>query len=94
MTLSENETRIFNSMREGILIIDTDGIIVFGNDAYRRFLNLEAGGDVGRAVKLQKEALAPGPEILKDILKPRIYACSVGSQIVVFLPQSPLDYLV
>ena len=44
MTLSEQEKLIFNAMNEGILIIDIDGIIVFANLAYRRFLNREAGG--------------------------------------------------
>ena len=33
MTLTEEMKQIFNAMREGILIIDTEGVIVFGNEA-------------------------------------------------------------
>ena len=68
MILSENEKRIFNAMREGIVVIDTDATIVFANDAYRRFLNLEAGGgDVGDLTGYPLRLLRPGarlPEVL------------------------------
>ena len=40
MTVSEEMRQVFNAMREGILISDTDGVIVFGNQAYRRFLKM------------------------------------------------------
>ena len=46
MELNEAARAAFNAMREGITIIDTDGIIVFGSTAYREFLNKEAGGDI------------------------------------------------
>ncbi len=69
MTLSEEMRQIFNAMREGILIIDTNGVIVFGNDAYRRFLTREGGGhDIGDIVGYRLRDLRPGarlPEVLK-----------------------------
>ena len=47
MELNAAARAAFDAMSEGITIIDTDGIIVFGNRAYRNFLNKEAGGDIG-----------------------------------------------
>ena len=47
MYLSDDARAVFEAMREGITIIDTEGRIVFGNRAYREFLNKEAGGDIG-----------------------------------------------
>lgn len=65
-----NEMRhVFNAMREGILVIDTDGVIVFGNEAYHRFLNREGGGeDIGDITGYALRDLRPGarlPEVLK-----------------------------
>ncbi len=69
MTLSGEMKQIFNAMREGILIIDTDGVIVFGNEAYRRFLTREGGGeDIGDIAGYRLRDLRPGarlPEVLK-----------------------------
>ena len=69
MTVSEEMRQVFNAMREGILIIDTDGVIVFGNQAYRRFLNREGGGeDIGDITGYHLRDLRPGarlPEVLK-----------------------------
>jgi len=69
MTLSKELRQIFNAMREGILIIDTDGVIVFGNEAYRRFLTREGGGeDIGDIAGYYLRDLRPGarlPEVLK-----------------------------
>ena len=71
MTLSEQEKLIFNAMNEGVLIIDTDGIIVFANLAYRRFLNREAGGgDVGDVAGYPLRLLRPGAR-LPDVLLSR-----------------------
>jgi len=68
MTLTEEMKQIFNAMREGILIIDTEGVIVFGNEAYRRFLNREGGGeDIGDIAGYYLRDLRPGarlPEVL------------------------------
>ena len=47
MELNAAARAAFDAMREGITIIDTEGCIVFGNRAYRDFLNKEAGGDIG-----------------------------------------------
>ncbi|MBQ2062920.1 MAG: sigma 54-interacting transcriptional regulator [Oscillospiraceae bacterium] len=67
--ISEDARRVFNAMREGILIIDTDGVIVFGNTAYRRFLTREGGGeDIGDVAGYVLRDLRPNarlPEVLK-----------------------------
>ena len=68
MELSGQEKKVFDAINEGILIIDTEGTIVFGNAAYRRFLNREAGGDVGDIAGYPLLLLRPGarlPEVLK-----------------------------
>ena len=47
MTLDQDARAVLDAMREGINIIDRDGVIVFANRAYCEFLNREAGGDIG-----------------------------------------------
>lgn len=68
MQLNEAARAAFNAMREGITIIDTDGIIVFGNTAYREFLNKEAGGDIGPIEGYRLRDLRPGAR-LPDVLE-------------------------
>ena len=68
MELNEAARAAFNAMREGITIIDTDGIIVFGNTAYREFLNKEAGGDIGPIEGYRLRDLRPGAR-LPDVLE-------------------------
>ena len=68
MELNEAARAAFNAMREGITIIDTDGIIVFGNTAYREFLNNEAGGDIGPIEGYRLRDLRPGAR-LPDVLE-------------------------
>lgn len=69
MELSATDKAILNAMHEGILIIDTEGVIVFGNDSYRRFLNREGGGeDIGEIAGYYLRDLRPGarlPEVLQ-----------------------------
>ena len=68
MELNEDARAIFDAMREGITIIDTEGRIVFGNLAYRAFLNKEAGGDIGPIEGYRLRDLCPGarlPEVLE-----------------------------
>lgn len=69
MTLSNEMKQVFNAMREGILLIDTNGVIVFGNEAYCRFLTREGGGeDIGDIAGYRLRDLRPGarlPEVLK-----------------------------
>jgi len=57
-----------DAMVEGITIIDTDGVIVFGNKAYREFLNKEAGGDIGPIEGYRLRDLRPGAR-LPDVLE-------------------------
>ena len=68
MELNEAARAAFNAMREGITIIDTDGIIVFGNTAYREFLNKKAGGDIGPIEGYRLRDLRPGAR-LPDVLE-------------------------
>ena len=68
MELNEAARAAFNAMREGITIIDTDGVIVFGNTAYREFLSKEAGGDIGPIEGYRLRDLRPGAR-LPDVLE-------------------------
>ena len=68
MELNEAARAAFNAMREGITIIDTDGVIVFGNTAYREFLTKEAGGDIGPIEGYRLRDLRPGAR-LPDVLE-------------------------
>ena len=68
MELNEAARAALNAMREGITIIDTDGIIVFGNTAYREFLTKEAGGDIGPIEGYRLRDLRPGAR-LPDVLE-------------------------
>lgn len=68
MELNDAARAAFNAMREGITIIDTDGVIVFGNTAYREFLNKEAGGDIGPIEGYRLRDLRPGAR-LPDVLE-------------------------
>lgn len=66
--LDKRTRAIFDSMSEGINIIDTDGRIVFGNKAYRAFLSRELGRDVGNIEGKMLRDLRPGarlPEVLE-----------------------------
>ncbi len=68
MELNAAARAAFDAMSEGITIIDTNGIIVFGNRAYRDFLNKEAGGDIGPIEGYRLRDLRPGarlPEVLE-----------------------------
>lgn len=62
MELNADARAAFDAMREGITIIDTNGCIVFGNQAYRDFLNKEAGGDIGPIEGYRLRDLRPGAD--------------------------------
>ena len=66
--LSEDAKSILDALKEGITIIDTEGRLVFGNRAYREFLNKEAGGDIGPVEGYMLRDLRPGAR-LPDVLK-------------------------
>lgn len=68
MELNQDAKLVFDAMREGITIIDTQGHIVFGNRAYREFLNKEAGGDIGPIEGYVLRDLRPGAR-LPDVLE-------------------------
>lgn len=68
MELNAAARAAFDAMREGITIIDTEGCIVFGNRAYRDFLNKEAGGDIGEIEGYRLRDLRPAAR-LPDVLE-------------------------
>ena len=68
MELDAAARAAFDAMREGITIIDTAGRIVFGNLAYREFLNKEAGADIGPIEGYKLRDLRPGAR-LPDVLE-------------------------
>lgn len=68
LQLSEDARSVLDALREGITIIDTEGRLVFGNRAYREFLNKEAGGDIGPIEGYMLRDLRPGAR-LPDVLK-------------------------
>lgn len=63
MKLNADARAALDAMREGITIIDTEGVIVFGNKAYREFLNKEAGGDIGPIEGYRLRDLRPGAKL-------------------------------
>ena len=63
MVLSDSAKAIFNSMHEGINIIDTDEIIVFANTAYRNFVAAENGIDPDRIEGNKLRSLRPGAKL-------------------------------
>ena len=68
LQLNDDARSVLDALSEGITIIDTDGRLVFGNRAYREFLNKEAGGDIGPVEGYMLRDLRPGAR-LPDVLK-------------------------
>ena len=68
LQLNEDARSVLDALSEGITIIDTEGRLVFGNRAYREFLNKEAGGDIGPVEGYILRDLRPGAR-LPDVLK-------------------------
>lgn len=69
MFLSDSVKAMFDAMSEGILLIDTEGRIVFGNSAYLNFLCRETGSYVHSIVGKKLTELRPGavlPEVVKS----------------------------
>ena len=92
MELNAAARASFDAMSEGITIIDTDGIIVFGNRAYRDFLNKEAGGDIGPIEGCRLRDLRPGarlPEVL-ETGKPHLHITRQEIQDFYFVNMYPI----
>ena len=69
MVLSDSAKAIFDSMHEGINIIDTNGVIVFANAAYRNFVASENGIDPDKIEGHRLRDLRPGaqlPSVMKS----------------------------
>ncbi len=63
LDINRDMSTVFNSLREGILVIDVDGRIVFGNTAYLEFLEKEAGSPLGSVVGRYLRDLRPGARL-------------------------------
>lgn len=67
MELNADARAAFDAMREGITIINTQGEIVFANQAYMEFLHKEVGQDLGPIEGRKLRELRPGAR-LPDVL--------------------------
>lgn len=83
---------ILDALHEGIMIIDRQGLVVFGNRSYLKFLRKEVGGDVGSIEGMLLRDLRPGarlPEVLLDG-KPILHIARHGVQDSYFVNMYPL----
>ena len=88
MQLDSAARAVLNAMTEGVLIIDTEGRIVFGNDAYRRFLHSEHENIEGRLLR----DLRPGarlPEVL-ETRRPILHAPRQEVEDIYFVNMYPV----
>ena len=92
MYLSDDARAVFDAMREGITIIDTEGRIVFGNRAYREFLNKEAGGDIGPIEGCKLRELRPGARLpgVLEVGKPILHITRQEIQDFYFVNMYPI----
>ena len=92
MYLSDDARAVFDAMREGITIIDTEGRIVFGNRAYREFLNKEAGGDIGPIEGCKLQELRPGARLpgVLEVGKPILHITRQEIQDFYFVNMYPI----
>ena len=92
MYLSDDAGAVFDAMREGITIIDTEGRIVFGNRAYREFLNKEAGGDIGPIEGCKLRELRPGARLpgVLEVGKPILHITRQEIQDFYFVNMYPI----
>ena len=67
MAFSPDALAVFDAMREGILVIDTAGVIRFGNAAYRRFLRAGTGREPGEIVGQRLRDLRPGAQLPENV---------------------------
>ena len=68
MIFSDDIKAMLNSMNEGVIIIDTDGIIVYGNDVYLKFVSKESGIPTSNIIGRRLLDLRPGarlPEVVR-----------------------------
>ena len=92
MYLSDDARAVFDAMREDITIIDTEGRIVFGNRAYREFLNKEAGGDIGPIEGCKLQELRPGARLpgVLEVGKPILHITRQEIQDFYFVNMYPI----
>lgn len=69
MRIDRTAKAVFDAMNEGIIIIDQEGIIVYGNHAYQDFVRKDMGRDPGDLEGQRLRDLRPGarlPDVLVD----------------------------
>ena len=92
MILNDDTRAVFNSLHEGINIIDTDGRFVFGNQAYCNFLNQEAGYDLGSIEGRFLRDLRPGAQLPEVLLtrKPIMHLARQETKEIYFVNMYPI----
>lgn len=92
MELSQDARAVMDAMSEGIAVVDTAGVILFGNRAYRTFLNREAGRAIGEIEGKRLKDLRPGarlPEVL-ETGKPIVHTARQENGEVYFVNMYPV----
>jgi Transcriptional regulator containing PAS, AAA-type ATPase, and DNA-binding domains len=92
LILNDDARAVFHSLREGINIIDTEGRIVFGNQAYCNFLNQEVGYDLGVIEGRFLRDLRPNaqlPEVLRAG-KPLMHLARQETKDIYFVNMYPI----
>jgi len=92
LILNDDTRAVFNSLHEGINIIDTDGRFVFGNQAYCNFLNQEAGYDLGSIEGRFLRDLRPGAQLPEVLLtrKPIMHLARQETKEIYFVNMYPI----
>src|SRR5437762_2956826 len=77
--------RIIESLHDGIVVIDREGVIVYANSAYTRILNVPVGRILGRNMR-EVQPDARGLKVIETgepILRDSFYLKSLGLDVVI-----------
>lgn len=77
--------QVFESLHDGIVVIDREGVIVFANSAYTRILNVPVGRILGRNMR-EVQPDARGLKVIETgepILRDSFYLKSLGLDVVI-----------
>ena len=92
MQLDPITRAVLDAMQEGVLIIDAQERIVYGNRAYVAFLEKEAGGPIGPIEGYPLRLLRPGarlPEVLAQ-KRPILHTPRQESEDIYFVNMYPM----
>ena len=92
MQLDPITRAVLDAMQEGVLIIDAQERIVYGNRAYVAFLEKEAGGPIGPIEGYPLRLLRPGarlPEVLAQ-KRPILHTPRQESEDIYFVNMYPI----